>query len=163
MLRNRKTQGVSYTMKNISGWVLLFALLLCVPVAHADGAAFGTLPSPNGVSDGGAYVSPSNGLKGASQDTFYRDGNSAGNTDGRSGNATGTTLGLDDYDETAGLSSQRAFQPHSNWIAAGGHARGLVPTTPEPNMILMFAAGLAGVGILTRRKLSNPVLNRDLV
>ena len=150
-------------MKNISGSLLLFALLLCVPVAHADGAAFGTLPSPNGVNDGGAYVSPSNGLKGGSQDTFYRDGNSAGKTVGQSGSATGTTLELDNYDEAAGLSSQRAFQPHSNWIAAGGHARELVATTPEPNMILMFAAGLAGVGLLTRRKVSAPPLNRNLV
>jgi len=41
--------------------------------------------------------------------------------------------------------------------------RELVVTTPEPNMILLLAAGLAGVGILTRRKLSNPVLNRNLV
>src|SRR5271155_3047690 len=163
MLRNRKTQGVSYTMKNISGWVLLFALLLCVPVAHADGAAFGTLPSPNGVNDGGAYVSPSNGLKGRSQDTFYREGYSAGNTAGPSRSATGTTLGFDNYDEAAGLSSQRAFQPHNNWIAAGPKVRELVVTTPEPNMILLLAAGLAGVGILTRRKLSNPVLNRNLV
>src|SRR5271169_6353324 len=150
-------------MRNISGWLLLFALLLCVPVAHADGTAFGTLPSPNGVNDGGAYGSPYHGLKGVSQGTFYRDGNSAGNTDGRSGNATGTTLGLDNYDEAAGLSSQRAFQPHSNWIAAGGHARELVATTPEPNMILMFAAGLAGVGFLTRRKVSAPPLSRNFV
>lgn len=150
-------------MKNISGWFLLFALLLCVPVAHADGAAFGTLPSPNGFNDGGAYVSPFHGLKGVSQDAFYRDGNSAGNIAGQSGKANGTNLGLDNYDEAAGLSSQRAFPPHNNWIAAGSHARELVVTTPEPNMILMLAAGLAGVGFLTRRKESNPPLSRDFV
>ena len=147
-------------MKNISGWLLLFALLLCVPVAHADGTAFGTLPSPNGVNDGGAYVSPYNGLKGVSQDTFYRDGYSAGNTAGQS---TGTNRGLDNYDEAAGLSSQRALQAHSNWIAAGVHAQELVVAAPEPNMILMLAAGLLGVGFLTRRKVSNPPLNRNLV
>ena len=150
-------------MKNISGWLLLFALLLCVPVAHADGATFGTLPSPNGVNDGGAYVSPYHGLTSVSQDTFYRDGYSAGNTAGQSGSAAGTNLGLDNYDEAAGLSSQRAFQSHSNWIAASSHARELVATTPEPNMILMLAGGLAGVGILTRRKVSSPRLNRNLV
>jgi hypothetical protein len=150
-------------MKNISGWFLLFALLLCVPVAHADGTTLGTLPSPDGVNDGGAYVSPYRGLKGVSQDTFYRDGYSAGNTAGQSGRATGTSLGLDNCDETAALSSQRAFQPHGNWIAAGAHARELVATTPEPNMILMLAAGLAGVGFLTRRKVSNPPLNRNFV
>jgi hypothetical protein len=150
-------------MKNISNWLLLFALLLCVPVAHADGAAFGTLPSSNGVNDGGAYVSPFHGLKGVSQDTFYRDGDSAGNTAGQSGTATGTSLGLDNYDEAAGQSSQRAFQPHNNWIAAGSHVRELVVTTPEPNMILMLAAGLAGVGFLTRRKVSSPPLNRNFV
>ncbi|HEX2776875.1 MAG TPA: PEP-CTERM sorting domain-containing protein [Candidatus Acidoferrales bacterium] len=150
-------------MKNISNWLLLFALLLCVPVAYADGAAFGTLPSPNGVNDGGAYVSPSNGLKGASQGTFYRDSHSAGNTDGQSGNATGMSLGFDNYDEAAGRSSQSALQPHNNWIAAGPHVRELVVTTPEPNMILMLAAGLLGVAFLNRRKVSNPLLNGNLV
>jgi hypothetical protein len=163
ILRNRKTQGVSYTMKNVSGWLLLFALLLCVPVAHADGAAFGTLPSPNGVYDGGAYLSPFHGLKGVSQDTFYRDGDAAGNTARQSGRGTGTSLGLDNYDEAAGLSSQRAFQPHGNWIVAGSHARELVVTTPEPNMILMLAAGLAGVGFLTWRKMSVLPLNSNFV
>jgi PEP-CTERM motif len=138
-------------------------MLLCVPVAHADGTALGTLPSLNGVNDGGAYVSPFHGLKGVPQDTFYRDGHSAGNTAGQSGRATGTSLGLDNYDEAAGLSSQRAFQPHNNWIPAGSHARELVVTTPEPSMILMLAAGLAGVGFLTRRKASNPPLNRNFV
>jgi PEP-CTERM motif len=150
-------------MKNTSGWFLLFALLLCVPVAHADGTVFGTLPSPNGVNDGGAYVSPYHGLKGVSEDTFYRDGDSAGNTAGQSETATGTSLGLDNYDEAAGQSSQRTFQPHNNWIAAGPHVQELVVTTPEPNMILMLAAGLAGVGFLTRRKVSNPPLNSNFV
>jgi hypothetical protein len=150
-------------MKNISGWLLLFALLFCVPVAHADGAAFGTLPSPNGINDGGAYVSPFHGLKGVSQDAFYRDGNSAGNTAGQFGRATGMSLGFGNYDEVDGLSSQRTFQSHSNWITAGSHAREFVETTPEPNMILMLAAGLAGVGFLTRRKASNPPLDRNFV
>jgi PEP-CTERM motif len=150
-------------MKNASGWLLLFALLLCVPVAHADGAAFRTLPSPNGVNDGGAYVSPYHGLKGVSEDTFYRDGHSAGNTAGQFGRATGTSLGFGNYDEAAGLSSQRALRPHNNWLAAGSHARELVVTTPEPNMILMLAAGLAGVGFLTRRKVSSPALNSNFV
>jgi PEP-CTERM motif len=150
-------------MKNISGWLLLFAMLLCVPVAHADGTALGTLPSPNGVNDGGAYVSPYHGLKGVSEDTFYRDGYSARNTAGQSGRATGINLGLDNYDQAAGLSSQRALQPHNNWIAAGPRVQELVVTTPEPNMILMLAAGLAGVGFLTRRKVSNPPLNRNFV
>jgi hypothetical protein len=150
-------------MKNTSGWLLLFALLFCVPVAHADGAAFGTLPSPTGVNDGGAYVNPFHGLKGASQDTFHRDGYSTGNTVGQSESAAGTTLGFDNYDEAAGLSSQGAFQPHTNWIAAGPHVRELVVTTPEPNLILMLAAGLAGVGFLTRRKVRNPPLNRNFV
>jgi PEP-CTERM motif-containing protein len=139
-------------MKNISNWLLFFALLLCVPVAHADGTAFGTLPSPNGVNDGGAYVSP-----------FHGDDYSAGNTAGQSGRATGTNLGLDNYDETAGVSLQSALQPHSNWVAAGAHARELVVTTPEPSMILMLATGLLGVGFFTRRKVSNPLLNRNFV
>jgi hypothetical protein len=150
-------------MKNISGWLLLFALLFCVPVAHADGAAFGTLPSPNGINDGGAYVSPFHGLKGVSQDAFYRDRHSAGNTAEQFGRATGVSLGFGNYDEVDGLSSQRTFQSHSNWITAGSHAREFVATTPEPNMILMLAAGLAGVGFLTRHKASNPPLDRNFV
>ncbi len=150
-------------MKNISGWLLLFALLLCVPVAQADRTTLETSPSPNGVNDGGACVSPFHGLNGVSQDTFYRDGYSAGNTAGQFGSVTGTNLGLGNYDEAAGLSSQSEFQPHSNWIAAGAHARELVATTPEPNIILMLAAGLAGVGFLTRRKVSSPPLNRNFV
>jgi len=150
-------------MKNISNWLLLFALLFCVPAAHADGIAFGTLPSSNGAGDGGAYVSSYHGLKGVSQDTFYRDGDSAGNTAGQSGRATRTTFGLDNRDEAAGQSSQGAFQPHNNWIPAGSHVRELVVTTPEPSMIFMLAAGLAVVGFLTRRKVSNPSLNSNFV
>jgi hypothetical protein len=150
-------------MKNISGWLLLFALLLCVPVAHADETAFGTLPSPNGVNDGGAYVSPFRSLKGVSQDTLHRDAYSAGNTAGQSARASGTNLGLDNYDEAAGLSSQRASEPHSNWIAAGPYTRELVVAAPEPSMLLMLAAGLVGVGFFARRKVSNPPLNSNFV
>jgi hypothetical protein len=139
-------------MKNISGWLLFFALLLCVPVAHADGTAFGTLPSPNGVNNGRAHVS-----------SFHGDDYSAGNTAGQSGRATGTNLGLDNYDETAGVSLQSALQPHSNWVAKGAHARELVVTTPEPSMLLMLTTGLLGVGFFTRRKMGNSPLKHNLV
>jgi hypothetical protein len=122
-------------MKNISGWLLLFALLLCAPVAHADGSAFGTFPSTSGVNDGGAFVS-----------SFNSDGYSAGN-----------------YNDAARLSSQSTLQSHSNWIAAGPHVQTLVVAAPEPGMLLMLATGLLGVGFFTRHKMGNSPLKRSLV
>jgi len=138
-------------MKIISNWFLLIALLLAVPVAYADGATTAALQGSSGESNGSS--SPSYGLM-----------------TGRSWTPSATTLGFDNfpnakqpgqssqvslqnYEEATSRSTQFASQTHSNWIAAGAHAREFV-AVPEPSLLLMLAAGLAAVWFFTRRNVA---------
>ncbi|HXO05432.1 MAG TPA: PEP-CTERM sorting domain-containing protein [Candidatus Sulfotelmatobacter sp.] len=144
-------------MRTMIRSLFLFALLLAIPVVHADGAPAATLQGPKGPNDFIVYNSTSHGLMEISQGSHGLDNLMDTKPASHFGGSAVQT-----HDDTSWLATRPVPQPHTNWLASGSGNRESIPTAPEPSMLLMLVTGLLGVGFFTLRKVGERPLNRNL-